>query len=257
MGGSPLAAIFSPISPILFFLALTGTLPDTIVRVNCDVDHAAGGQCVVADGLVDVHVTDGLVSVEPLLAADFGERCGLHKEPFNADCFDQQTRREHTVESGERAAWCDQPWCYVEQANCDAAWRPAQYWSGAGDIAYSYETCGGKNLFSVPESAVLSSFSRRVCLAPQLDGSFFSGNHRRGPPLRGSRCGSSLGETTRRARRCTRASTSSWPRRSRRASTVTRTLDLFDNVNGLRRAQMVAILCGDKCVRPRTCAAVS
>jgi hypothetical protein len=112
--------------------------------------------------------------VAPLLAADFGERCGVHEEPFNADCFDQQTGREHIAESGERAVWCDQPWCYVDRANCDVEWIISQYWS-AGDIAYSFETCGGTNLFSVPESAVLSSFSRRVCLAPQLDGTSLSG----------------------------------------------------------------------------------
>ena len=128
-----------------------GTLPDTIARVDCDVGHAANRQCVVADGLLP----------SPLLAANFGEGCGLHKEPFNPDCFDQQTGRELTAESGERAAWCDQPWCYVDRANCDGVWELSHYWSG-GTLAYSFEACDGTDLFSVPESAVLSSFGRRV-----------------------------------------------------------------------------------------------
>jgi hypothetical protein len=46
-----------------------GALPDTVARVDCDVDHAAGGQCVVADGLV---------GVAPLLVADFGVELGLY-----------------------------------------------------------------------------------------------------------------------------------------------------------------------------------
>ena len=132
-----------------------GTLPATVARVDCDVVHAPEGRCVVAEGLL------ASLGTAPLLAAGFGARCGLHAEPFNPDCFDQRTGREHTAESGERVAWCDQPWCYVDRTNCDAAMDDSRYWTGAA-LPYSFETCEGVDLFSVPESAVLSSFSRRV-----------------------------------------------------------------------------------------------
>ena len=62
-------------------------------------------------------------------------------------------------------AWCSKPWCYVDAANCNRPSSPATYLfrgqqiSPSASLAFSYETCGSRNLYGV---SVLSTLERTL-----------------------------------------------------------------------------------------------
>ena len=50
------------------------------------------------------------------------EACGLHAEPGSVSCYDVSANPPTPLPAGpNRAAWCDQPWCYVDSEECAAS----------------------------------------------------------------------------------------------------------------------------------------
>ena len=98
------------------------------------------GQCVV--------VTDGFVPATPLYPGDYGRSCKRQLDPADSDCYNQTTGTILPLK--DRADWCDQPWCYIDPDNCDLTDdHTSRYWSSIEDnLAYSYSTCGGTDLFT-------------------------------------------------------------------------------------------------------------
>mmetsp|Transcript_48248 Transcript_48248/g.127421 ORF Transcript_48248/g.127421 Transcript_48248/m.127421 type:complete len:188 (+) Transcript_48248:42-605(+) len=122
----------------------TGDLSD------CPASWGAGQKCLRAVNLSR--------PLEPLYPQSYGELCQKHLEPAQAACFDLAAGVEKP--SGQQAAWCGQPWCYVDPCNCNLDnVQPAYYWNVS--LHYSYETCGGSDTYSVGPS-----FN---CDVPELD----------------------------------------------------------------------------------------
>lgn len=97
------------------------------------------------EGVIPVQV-DGH---EVLYPADLGSRCEKWEEDRHADCL-----------KPDKPAWCSQAWCYVDPCHCQLPVLPLQSeltpqvrYRGR-PIYYSYETCGGEDLWSKKRAEV-------------------------------------------------------------------------------------------------------
>eukprot|EP00929_Paragymnodinium_shiwhaense_P114537 TRINITY_DN8298_c0_g1_i1.p1 TRINITY_DN8298_c0_g1~~TRINITY_DN8298_c0_g1_i1.p1 ORF type:complete len:1042 (+),score=125.28 TRINITY_DN8298_c0_g1_i1:133-3258(+) len=56
------------------------------------------------------------------------------------------------LSSSEKGAWCSQPWCYVNLSMCANyiyAEKSSTMSAVIGDVGFSYQTCGGRNLWNM------------------------------------------------------------------------------------------------------------
>jgi hypothetical protein len=120
-------------------------LPSTLDLVDCSLDFAVDGQCVV--------VSNEFWPLQPLYPSDYGGSCKKHFEPAESECFDTSQNPSVELAEGIRESWCDRSWCYVDPENCVYGTAESNYWPGdvsnsclAGEtscpLRYSYETCG-------------------------------------------------------------------------------------------------------------------
>lgn len=99
-----------------------------------------------ANGVTTKHYAAGMQNYT-LHASDFGASCKKHLEPAQAACTNLATGEE--LPDGERASWCDEPWCYVDPCTCnlaDVAGGPTvKTWLNERGVnpvmAYSYNNC--------------------------------------------------------------------------------------------------------------------
>lgn len=112
--------------------------PRDIPRVACMEDYAVEGECLLMKDLDYA-----------MYPADYGASCKKHLEPGHADCYNLETHTE--LPDGERANWCDSPFCYVDGCTCamgDVAGGPIAYshnWEGRHPPGfYSYNNCDGE-----------------------------------------------------------------------------------------------------------------
>jgi len=117
-------------------------LPSLVPKIECTTSFAQGGKCIEAPG----------ADVLGFFPVNYGAECGVHLEPANPDCFNvgegvpwaAPCRAGQT--SGCRAAWCDEPWCYVDPCTCHGAQAPydimkSEYFPNTGGVYYSYANC--------------------------------------------------------------------------------------------------------------------
>jgi hypothetical protein len=80
--------------------------------------------------------------------ADYGDSCKKHLEPGTSDCFDLDKTPPEEKPVAEQKSWCTDPWCYVDECNCDASDATWSFWFKPVKIAYSYATCGASDKFT-------------------------------------------------------------------------------------------------------------
>jgi hypothetical protein len=105
-----------------------GSLPSEIAVVDCTYDWAVDGKCLEKDNL----------------PGNYGEQCGVHAEPGDADCY-TQWQGDLPTPRPDPEFWCGQKWCYVDPCNCDMSDATLSTYFGVDGLAYSYSTCGGSN----------------------------------------------------------------------------------------------------------------
>ena len=122
-------------------------LPPTVPARDCEEDFAAEGKCIRVPDLAG----------QPLYPADYGATCKKHLEPGASACYDLTAGLE--LPAGERAGWCDQPFCYVDPRACVSHdLEPSAHFLGNVSYAcevespcalmYSYEACGSVDLYT-------------------------------------------------------------------------------------------------------------
>ena len=122
-------------------------LPPTIPAHDCEEDFAAEGKCIRVPDLAG----------QPLYPADYGATCKKHLEPGASPCYNLAAGLE--LPAGERASWCDQPFCFVDPRHCMSHdLEPSTYFLGNVSYAcevespcavmYSYEACGSVDLYT-------------------------------------------------------------------------------------------------------------
>lgn len=75
----------------------------------------------------------------------YGASCTKHFEPGHSSCFDVEAGVELPI--GERAAWCDNPWCYVDPCDCNIESTQSERFEGA-TFSYTYAACNAEDAFS-------------------------------------------------------------------------------------------------------------
>mmetsp|Transcript_23590 Transcript_23590/g.54512 ORF Transcript_23590/g.54512 Transcript_23590/m.54512 type:complete len:464 (-) Transcript_23590:74-1465(-) len=83
--------------------------------------------------------------------AFYGQACGKQPEPFSSSCYNTSTDPPTELVEGVRAAWCDDPWCYVDPCTCKLEDIALSTYFPNETIYFSYSNCGGADTFSNPE----------------------------------------------------------------------------------------------------------
>jgi len=122
---------------------------------------ASTSKCVLAN------VSGSMVNYQE----DYGMSCKVHAEPGNTACSiitNVASTTGRPKAAIDKAAWCDDTWCYVDPCNCNA---PDVYSSSYFPLSmyYSYSTCGSADEFTGGEGG---SGDKEIssCSSSELDG---------------------------------------------------------------------------------------
>lgn len=101
--------------------------------------YAEGGKCIEAM----------VKSAKALYEPDYGIHCGVYTEPGHPSCWNvnneshPDTKPGQELPAAEKASWCDDQWCYVDECSCDdSKASESTYFSATTKHFYSYATCG-------------------------------------------------------------------------------------------------------------------
>ena len=88
------------------------------------------------------------------------KQCMANDETLPPDCADASGQPKP-----DAPAWCSSRWCYVHKEICDQAdVKQSLYFGQQADLWYSYEKCGGADLFTATACPTLKT--QGGCISP-------------------------------------------------------------------------------------------
>lgn len=139
---------------------------------SCDYTFAIDGKCMVSQKFTD----DPGVNWSTF-AGDYGQTCKAHVEYQSGSCSDLSTVPPTPKVHG-KATWCDSPWCYVDQCNCESPdIKKSDYFNlkNGEELYYSYGTCAGTNTYcseSQTANCVSTDVGNENCAGDVADAAF-------------------------------------------------------------------------------------
>eukprot|EP00931_Biecheleriopsis_adriatica_P093204 TRINITY_DN6694_c0_g1_i1.p1 TRINITY_DN6694_c0_g1~~TRINITY_DN6694_c0_g1_i1.p1 ORF type:complete len:747 (-),score=132.23 TRINITY_DN6694_c0_g1_i1:68-2308(-) len=126
-----------------FFLCTGAAGEGEVVATNAK--GLAACPCVEYVSGLDRHLKNGKLQYSPAGTST------VYEYPATYGAIDCKAHDQNLAPYCDRAnapAWCGQPWCWVDKANCQGLqYYDSSYWPSSGAY-YSYVTCGSANSFT-------------------------------------------------------------------------------------------------------------
>eukprot|EP00928_Gymnodinium_smaydae_P057323 TRINITY_DN4057_c0_g1_i1.p1 TRINITY_DN4057_c0_g1~~TRINITY_DN4057_c0_g1_i1.p1 ORF type:complete len:350 (-),score=60.82 TRINITY_DN4057_c0_g1_i1:201-1250(-) len=122
------------------------------------------------EGFVEQRINRSL-KLSVVVPEEYGAECRKWDDDNYPGCKDGQ-------DPGKGKEWCAQAWCYVDPCNCNLTTAPVQSTSFHASkvqgkpLYYSYDTCGGKDSYSVENNHIscVAQTAKATCEALKADG---------------------------------------------------------------------------------------